>query len=176
MKTKSHIHTSNEYYLHFIHGKCLTSNKCSLNWIWLYCFHECILQNLHISVKIFLLIFISSRCLRATHGKNETQNIWLPKYVQNLSCDLHQTESPKITKILHLPGTVSPLNFISTRWLRASCGTNEARNLWLPRLRTKLVTWPPLTKISKLPEPAPEPSTGRGERQNKIYIQRLTLV
>jgi len=31
MTTKSHIHTSNEYYLHFIHEKCLTSNKCLLN-------------------------------------------------------------------------------------------------------------------------------------------------
>jgi len=64
-----------------------------------------------------------------------------------------------VSSVEHLPGTVSPLNFISTMWVRSSCGTKDARNRWLPRVRTELVTWPPLTRISRFPEPAPEPST-----------------
>lgn len=73
------------------------------------------------------------------------------------------------------PGTVSPLNFISTTWVSSSWGTKEARNRWLPRVRTELVTWPPLTRISRLPDPAPEPSTGnenRGLELSRAYRRR----
>lgn len=59
----------------------------------------------------------------------------------------------------NLPGTGSPLNVISTKCVAASCGTKDAINFWSPRLFTKLVTWPPFTSISRLPDPAFEPST-----------------
>jgi hypothetical protein len=36
-------------------------------------------------------------------------------------------------------------------------------------LRTKLVTWPPLTRISKFPEPAPEPSTVKAENKEQSW-------
>lgn len=97
----------------------------------------------------------------ATLSKRHTQKLIFSKFL----CE-------NIQNVLNLPGTVSPLNFISTRWLRASCGTNEARNLWLPRLRTKLVTWPPLTRISKFPEPAPEPSTVKADKQRTKLKQK----
>lgn len=66
-----------------------------------------------------------------------------------------------------LPGTCSLLNFISTRWTSALCGTNDAKNFWLPKFRTKLVTCPPFTRISRFPDPAPDPSTKKYTNDNK---------
>lgn len=59
----------------------------------------------------------------------------------------------------HSPLTTSPLNLISTLCITGSWGTKDAKNRCWPRLRTNEVTCPPLTKISKFPDPAPEPST-----------------
>lgn len=58
-----------------------------------------------------------------------------------------------------LPGTVSPLNVICTICVPGSCGVKLATNRCAPSARTEDVTRPPLTKISKFPEPACDPST-----------------
>lgn len=61
----------------------------------------------------------------------------------------------------YLPGTVSPLNLMSTLWGSAWWGVKAALNLWPPRLLTLDVTLPPSTRISRSPEPAPLPSTNK---------------
>lgn len=57
------------------------------------------------------------------------------------------------------PGTVSPLKVIWTTCVPDSCGVKLAMNFCPPNARTDDVTLPPFTKISKLPEPARDPST-----------------
>lgn len=58
-----------------------------------------------------------------------------------------------------LPGTVSPLNVICTVCGPGSCDVKLAINFCIPNDLTDDVTRPPFTNISKLPEPAREPST-----------------
>lgn len=71
-----------------------------------------------------------------------------------------------------LPGTVSPLNVIWTVWVPDSWGVKLAMNRWAPNARTDDVTRPPLTKISKLPDPAWEPST---ESNNSQCVFRIRI-
>lgn len=66
------------------------------------------------------------------------------------------------------PGTVSPLNVIWTTCVPDSCGVKLAMNFWPPKARTDDVTRPPFTKISKLPEPARDPSTKTLEKGCEI--------
>lgn len=78
--------------------------------------------------------------------------------------------NPKVIRI-HSPGTVSPLNVICTVWIPVSCGVKLATNLCPPKARTDDVTRPPLTKISKFPLPARDPST-----KNIKHIKEVCLI
>lgn len=69
------------------------------------------------------------------------------------------------TPLYNSPGTVSPLKVICTRCVPVSCGVKLAIKFCPPKDLTELVTRPPLTRISKFPDPARDPSTGNGIEQ-----------
>lgn len=51
-----------------------------------------------------------------------------------------------------------------------SCGVKLATNFCAPKALTDDVTRPPLTRISKLPDPAREPSTAKNETEFWLTI------
>lgn len=89
--------------------------------------------------------------------------MWWNVYVWNAQVDRHTRSDlgQLINKsaIESSPGTVSPLNVICTRCVPVSCGVKLAMKFCPPKDLTELVTRPPFTKISKLPDPARDPST-----------------